>query len=119
MKIAIVTAVFAPSSTPRALRATELAKEFGKQGHSVTVFNCTKIVGDEPPAMENVEYIDLNIRTLSNKGVITNIKRSKFTVKIFNCVKNGCKGSLFSIIQQEKVRGKPLFTLFYCSKARI
>lgn len=88
MKIAIVTAVFAPSSTPRALRATELAKEFGKQGHSVTVFNCTKIVGDEPPAMENVEYIDLNIRTLSNKGVITNIKRNKFTVKIFNWVKN-------------------------------
>lgn len=40
-KIAIVTASFAPISTPRANRATELAKEFAKQGCLVTVYNCT------------------------------------------------------------------------------
>lgn len=36
-KILIVTAAFYPQQSPRAFRATELAKEFASQGHSVTV----------------------------------------------------------------------------------
>lgn len=36
-KILIVSAVFYPSNSPRANRATELAKEFARQGHEVTV----------------------------------------------------------------------------------
>ena len=36
-KILIVTAVFHPVNSPRANRATELTKEFSRQGHEVTV----------------------------------------------------------------------------------
>jgi len=38
MRIVIVTARFYPSYSPRAYRATELAKEFARQGHQVTVY---------------------------------------------------------------------------------
>ncbi len=37
-KIAIVGNSFFPEKSPRAIRTTELAKEFAKQGHQVTVF---------------------------------------------------------------------------------
>lgn len=36
-KILIVTKFFHPDITPRAFRAFELAKEFWRQGHNVTV----------------------------------------------------------------------------------
>ena len=36
-KILIVTRLFHPEITPRAFRAYELAKEFSRQGHDVTV----------------------------------------------------------------------------------
>lgn len=36
-KILIVTATFYPANSPRANRATELAKEFARQGHDVTI----------------------------------------------------------------------------------
>lgn len=37
-KIAIVSRSFYPMNSPRSFRATELAKEFSRQGHRVTVF---------------------------------------------------------------------------------
>lgn len=41
-KILIVTKFFHPDITPRAFRAFELAKEFAKQGHKVTVLTITR-----------------------------------------------------------------------------
>lgn len=38
MKILIVSGDFFPNNTPRSFRTTELAKEFGRLGHSVRVF---------------------------------------------------------------------------------
>lgn len=38
MKILIVSGYFYPQNTPRAFRTTELAKEFGRLGHSVKVY---------------------------------------------------------------------------------
>ena len=38
MKILIVSGFFYPQNTPRAFRTTELAKEFGRLGHSVRVY---------------------------------------------------------------------------------
>ena len=64
-KIAIVTASFAPISTPRANRATELAKEFAKQGCLVTVYNCTSVVDGTFNINENIRVVDLNIRKAS------------------------------------------------------
>jgi len=37
-KILIVSAVFYPSISPRSMRTTELAKEFARQGHEVTLY---------------------------------------------------------------------------------
>lgn len=41
-KILIVSHGFYPETTPRAMRATELAKEFARQGHTVTVITTPK-----------------------------------------------------------------------------
>ena len=38
MKILIISRSIYPSSFPRAIRATELAKEFARQGHDVTLY---------------------------------------------------------------------------------
>lgn len=43
-KILIVTAAFYPEQSPRSFRATELAKEFALQGHTITVLT-TRIKG--------------------------------------------------------------------------
>ena len=37
-KILIVSRSFYPENSPRSFRTTELAKEFARQGHDVTVF---------------------------------------------------------------------------------
>lgn len=37
MRILIVSGFFYPTNTPRAFRTTELAKEFARCGHEVTV----------------------------------------------------------------------------------
>lgn len=41
-KLLIISKYFYPDITPRAFRATELAKEFGRQGHEVTVIIPTR-----------------------------------------------------------------------------
>jgi hypothetical protein len=47
-QILIVTQAFFPENSPRSFRATELAKEFSRQGHNVTVI--TPINNDLHPA---------------------------------------------------------------------
>lgn len=42
MRILIVTRSFFPENSPRAFRATELCKEFARQGHEVVVFTLKK-----------------------------------------------------------------------------
>lgn len=66
-RIAIVTASFAPVSTPRANRATELAKEFARQGYEVVVYTCTSISDKEDyiPEYDNLKVINLNVRRIS------------------------------------------------------
>lgn len=58
-KILIVTHGFYPDQSPRSFRATELAKEFCRQGHEVTVMaphkeNIQKLLEEYP-----IQYIDL------------------------------------------------------------
>lgn len=87
MKIAIITAVYAPTSTPRAFRATELAKEFARRGHEVTVYNCTSVLGHPPIEVENVKYINLGIRKVSDGNLKRKIRNHSAFVKIFNLIK--------------------------------
>lgn len=47
MKIAIVTAYYYPLNVPRAFRATELAREFARMGHVVTVYNAINVLDAE------------------------------------------------------------------------
>ena len=41
MRIVLISSVFFPRNSPRALRTTELAKYFASEGHDVTVYSCT------------------------------------------------------------------------------
>lgn len=57
-KILIVSNFFYPEITPRAMRTTELAKEFARRGHSVTlVIPNKKIYRDNPPGLEGVDIL--------------------------------------------------------------
>lgn len=66
-KILIITRAFYPNQTPRANRATELAKEFSRQGYEVTVAHPGNI-GIEPiPSFSNITYLsfgNLNWKTI-------------------------------------------------------
>lgn len=57
-KILIVSNFFYPEITPRAMRTTELAKEFARRGYSVTlVIPNKKIYHDNPPGIKGVKTI--------------------------------------------------------------
>lgn len=80
-KILIVSAYFYPENTPRAFRTTELAKEFARQGHSVTVLT-HKIskTHSEFEKLHNLEIRDLGTRkwkdvTLKGKGINLLVRR--------------------------------------------
>ena len=88
MKVAIVTAVYAPMSTPRAFRATELAKEFARRGDDVTVYNCTSIINQPPRNVKNVKYVDLGIRLIGNSNLQSRIRNNKISIKFFNLLKS-------------------------------
>lgn len=79
-KILIVTRAFYPDQTPRSFRATELAKEFCRQGHNVTVVaphkdNMQPLLDEFP-----IHYISLgqlrwktpNIKGLGRMGALFN-----------------------------------------------
>lgn len=61
MKIAIVTPYYLPLPVPRAIRAAELAHEFIRLGHDVTVYNLTSPGKDFSPA----EQSDVNVRNMA------------------------------------------------------
>lgn len=87
MKVAIVTAFFAPISTPRSFRATELAKEFARRGDDVTVYNCTSVVDAPYSTIKNVKYIDLLVRSISSNNIQSKINNHKLSVSVFNFFK--------------------------------
>ena len=47
MNIVIIAPYYYPIPVPRAFRATELAQEFVRRGHNVTVYNLCRI-SDQP-----------------------------------------------------------------------
>lgn len=64
MNISILTGTFFPNIHPRAFRAKELAEEFERQGHHVTVINLRTVDGfnyDEYAKKHNLKIINLGI----------------------------------------------------------
>jgi hypothetical protein len=79
-KILIVTHGFHPEQSPRAFRATELAKEFCRQGHEVTVM-----------APERS-----NMGDLLNEFPITFVSLGQLKWKIFNFKSQGGLGKIYN-----------------------
>lgn len=79
-KILIVTHAFYPENSPRSFRATELAKEFVKQGHLVTVITHPKIGTSDYCQQNGILFKDMGFLTWSTKvvkgnGVVSSIWR--------------------------------------------
>lgn len=90
MKIHIITGHFYPQLHPRAFRANELAIEFARRGHDVSVTNCWKIKGfdyDEYGRKNNIRISNLNLFITSAEG-ISNSSSSKSQNKLKKFVKN-------------------------------
>lgn len=75
MKIVIISASVYPSLTPRAQRTTNLAEEFARKGHDVTVY---AILGhynyEEYSRLKNVRVINLSERVIgypNSDGIVT------------------------------------------------
>lgn len=69
MKITILTGVFYPTVHPRAFRSNELAKEFARQGHDVTVVNLRTVPDFDYQAygeQHNIKIINLGVFKGSN-----------------------------------------------------
>lgn len=81
MKITILTGVFYPTIHPRAFRSNELAKEFARQGHSVTVVNLRTVPDFDYKAYEeenNIKIINLGVFKESNLAKLA-AKKSTYT----------------------------------------
>lgn len=91
MKIAIVTAYYLPIPTPRAFRATELAQEFARRGHSVTVYNSITDEGFEysslPTYNNHLRYINLDILNAEKLSNSNSNKRSKFILFLLSNIR--------------------------------
>jgi hypothetical protein len=59
MRVVILAGNFYPEIHPRSFRATELAREFVRQGHDVTVVCCRNIEGFDYKAFEKSENINI------------------------------------------------------------
>ena len=70
-KILLVTMSFFPENSPRSFRATELAKEFGKQGHSVNIIT------------ERREYDYSEFEKKNNCTVRSELRLQKYRSDIF------------------------------------
>ncbi len=76
MKVAIVTAYYEPIPAPRAFRATELAKEFVRRGHEVTVYNTTSVIqhgkniscGTEGVRLVNLDIVRMHMTASVGKS---------------------------------------------------
>lgn len=65
LRIVIVTAYYYPLNVPRAFRATELAHEFARRGHQVTVINAITVLNSDGVLLSidktpNVKLINLH-----------------------------------------------------------
>ena len=62
-RILIVSAAFYPQNSPRANRATELAKEFARQGHTVKVLTEFHDIDYKSVALDfNIELVNFGKR---------------------------------------------------------
>lgn len=81
-KILIVTAVFYPSISPRSMRATELAKEFARQGHEVQVylpetdFDYSEFVKEHPMQVKSLGKLSYREIKLKGNKISLLIRRS-------------------------------------------
>jgi hypothetical protein len=87
-KIVIISAVFFPRNSPRANRTTELAKEFARQGHNVTVYavlgkfdykDFERKYNVRVNDFDKIKFARLNSDGESNSGILT-----KLFTKLFN-----------------------------------
>jgi len=72
-KILIVCRTFYPAITPRAFRATELAKELALQGHEVVVVTPKNNIHEQFAKENNIRFVDLGkikweVPSFGNKG---------------------------------------------------
>lgn len=80
MKILIVSRAFYPMNSPRSFRTTELAKEFARQGHKVTVIAPKDKEQEAFAKKHNLEIIDLGKKRwkdieLKGSGVVLKMRR--------------------------------------------
>ncbi len=81
MNIVIISGSFYPSIHPRAFRATELAKEFSRQGHHVTAVFCSKVKDfdyDSYSKKYNIELIPMSVFTRNRMSEVAAQKRTTF-----------------------------------------
>ncbi len=77
MKIVIIAAKIYPTSTPRAIRATELAKQLAKMGHDVTL--CAVLDKIDYSSFEkdnNLRIVPLKTRFYLNRGKISFVRKA-------------------------------------------
>lgn len=96
-KILIVTHGFYPEQSPRAFRATELAKEFFRQGHEVSVMapsreNITSFLKEFP-----ISFIDMGVQ----KWKIPTLKRKNSIIDLINRILNRLLPWLFEFPMME------------------
>ena len=78
MKIVIVAAKIFPTSTPRAIRATELAKQLAKMGHDVSLY----AVLDGYDYSEFEATYKLHVKPIKTRFYVS--KKKSFVRKIFD-----------------------------------
>jgi glycogen synthase len=123
MKILIVSRTFYPENTPRAFRATELAKQFSAMGHEVTVITPRK--GNEHDEFEKkhrVSIKDLGTPTWKQIKVSgAGVKRLYLRVKarLFNLLflYPDIQTMFFGEKRFKKRNWAVRFAHFYCSAA--
>jgi len=91
MKIHIITGHFYPQLHPRAFRANELALEFARCGHDVTVSNCWRIEGFDYDSYAKtnkikIQNLDILHSCMVNQNVST--KQPFYRSGILNKMKN-------------------------------
>jgi len=85
-KILIVSSSFYPENSPRSNRTTELAKEFAKQGHKVTVLT--------PKKEEHIEFEKTHTLTIKDLGIplfkgINIDRRNRYASLFFKALRRG------------------------------
>ena len=86
-KILIIGNSFFPEKSPRSIRTTELAKEFAKQGHQVTVM----VPREEKDHSEFEKNYNITIKDLGHHNFEINITSGS---KIIKLLKRGLRRGL-------------------------